>query len=55
MLMFTLYCVVIRLDGMTKEEMAAVMKKFDMKAPLTNNPLSEPIGKQLTVHRLDMT
>merc|ERR1740128_561767 len=35
--------IVIRLDGMTKEEMAAVMKKFDMKAPLTNNPLSEPI------------
>merc|ERR1719315_922637 len=35
--------IVIRLDGMTKDEMAAVMKKFDMKAPLTNNPLSEPI------------
>ena len=35
--------VVIRLDGMTKDEMATVMKKFDMKAPLTNNPLSEPI------------
>eukprot|EP00092_Neocalanus_flemingeri_P001375 GFUD01001467.1.p1 GENE.GFUD01001467.1~~GFUD01001467.1.p1 ORF type:complete len:734 (-),score=213.81 GFUD01001467.1:502-2703(-) len=35
--------IVVRLDGMTKEEMAAVMKKFDMKAPLTNNPLSEPI------------
>merc|ERR1719427_1834803 len=35
--------IVIRLDGMTKEEMASVMKKFDMKAPLTNNPLSEPI------------
>ena len=39
---FTLF-VVIRLDGMTKDEMATVMKKFDMKAPLTNNPLSEPI------------
>jgi len=35
--------IVIKLDGMTKEEMAAVMKKFDMKAPLTNNPLTEPI------------
>merc|ERR1711892_607169 len=23
--------------------MAAIMKKFDMKAPLTNNPLTEPI------------
>jgi len=35
--------IVIRLDGMNKDEMAAVMKKFDMKAPLTNNPLTEPI------------
>jgi len=35
--------IVIKLDGMTKDEMAAVMKKFEMKAPLTNNDLSEPI------------
>ena len=40
---FIFCCIVIRLDGMTKDEMAAVMKKFDMKAPLTNNPLTEPI------------
>ena len=37
---------VIKLDGMNKEEMAAVLKKFDIKSPLTNNPLTEPIGEQ---------
>ena len=37
---------VIKLDGMTKEEMAAVLKKFDIKSPLTNNPLTEPIGEE---------
>ena len=37
---------VIKLDGMTKEEMAAVLKKFDIKSPLTNNALTEPIGEQ---------
>ena len=30
---------------MTKDEMAAVLKKFDIKSPLTNNALTEPIGK----------
>ncbi|XP_076271127.1 glycine--tRNA ligase isoform X1 [Rhynchophorus ferrugineus] len=35
--------IVIKLDGMNKEEMAAVMKKFDMKSPLTGNELTEPI------------
>jgi len=35
--------IVIKLDGMTKDEMAAVLKKFDIKSPLTNNPLTEPI------------
>merc|ERR1719330_680683 len=35
--------IVVKLDGMTKDEMAAVLKKFDIKSPLTNNPLSEPI------------
>ena len=35
---------VVKLDGMTKDEMAAVLKKFDIKSPLTNNPLTEPIG-----------
>ena len=36
---------VVKLDGMSKDEMAAVLKKFDIKSPLTNNPLTEPIGK----------
>ena len=40
------YVSVIKLDGMNKEEMAAVLKKFDIKSPLTNNPLTEPIGGQ---------
>lgn len=28
---------------MTKEDMSKVMKKFDMKSPLTGNDLTEPI------------
>lgn len=28
---------------MNKEEMAAIMKKFDMRSPLTGNELTEPI------------
>ncbi|XP_030761384.1 glycine--tRNA ligase [Sitophilus oryzae] len=35
--------IVVKLDGMNKAEMAAVMKKFDMKSPLTGNELTEPI------------
>merc|ERR1719330_483435 len=35
--------IVVKLDGMTKDEMAAVLKKFDIKSPLTGNPLTEPI------------
>jgi len=35
--------IVVKLDGMGKEEQAAVMKKFSIKSPLTNNDLSEPI------------
>ncbi|XP_018325020.1 glycine--tRNA ligase [Agrilus planipennis] len=35
--------IIVKLDGMNKEEMHAVMKKFDMKSPLTGNPLTEPI------------
>ena len=31
---------------MTKDEMAAVLKKFEIKSPLTNNPLTEPIGEK---------
>ncbi|CAG9813907.1 unnamed protein product [Phaedon cochleariae] len=35
--------IVIKLDGMNKAEMAAVMEKFKMKSPLTGNELTEPI------------
>lgn len=35
--------IVVKLDGMTKDEMSVVMKKFAMKSPLTGNDLSEPI------------
>ena len=35
--------IVLRFHGMSIDEMAAVMKKLDMKALVTNNPLSEPI------------
>jgi len=35
--------IVVRLDGMSKDEQAAVVKKFDIKSPITNNDLSEPI------------
>ncbi|XP_037933813.1 glycine--tRNA ligase [Teleopsis dalmanni] len=34
---------VIKLDGMNKEEMAAVLQKYNMKSPLTGNDLTEPI------------
>ena len=35
--------VIVKLDGMTKGEMAAVMREFDMKSPITNNNLTEPM------------
>lgn len=35
--------IVVKLDGMTKDEMANILKKFSIKAPLTNNDLTEPI------------
>jgi glycyl-tRNA synthetase len=33
----------VKLDGMNKAEMAAILKKFNMKSPLTQNDLTEPI------------
>lgn len=33
----------VKLDGYTKAEMAAIMQKFSMKSPLTQNDLSEPM------------
>ncbi|KAF5308768.1 hypothetical protein FQR65_LT06000 [Abscondita terminalis] len=35
--------IIIKLDGMNKDEMHNVMKKFNMKSPLTGNDLTEPI------------
>jgi len=35
--------IVVRLDGYGKDEMAAIMKKFEVVSPVTGNPLSEPI------------
>ncbi|XP_043286429.1 glycine--tRNA ligase isoform X2 [Venturia canescens] len=35
--------IIVKLDGMTKNEMAAVLKKFGMKSPLSGNDLTEPI------------
>nr|QBB01682.1 Glycine--tRNA ligase [Cotesia chilonis] len=39
--------IVVKLDGMTKDEMAAVVKKFNMKSPSTGNDLTEPIDFNL--------
>ncbi|XP_029034569.1 glycine--tRNA ligase [Osmia bicornis bicornis] len=35
--------IIIKLDGMTKDEMAAVLSKFNIKSPLSGNDLTEPI------------
>lgn len=35
--------IVIKLDGMSKDEMAAVLKKFNMKSPISGNDLTEPV------------
>ncbi len=35
--------IIVKLDGMNKGEMAAIMREFDMKSPLTGNDLSEPM------------
>ncbi|KAG7212729.1 hypothetical protein KM043_012996 [Ampulex compressa] len=35
--------ITIKLDGMTKDEMGAILTKFNMKSPLTGNDLTEPI------------
>merc|ERR1712012_870437 len=35
--------IITKLDGATKEEQAATLKKFNIKSPVTNNDLSEPM------------
>ncbi|XP_003745656.2 glycine--tRNA ligase [Galendromus occidentalis] len=35
--------IVIKLDGMTEEELRNVLRRFDMKSPITGNDLTDPI------------
>lgn len=35
--------IVTKLDGFSKDEMNAILKKYDIKSPLTKNELSEPL------------
>lgn len=35
--------VLAQLDGLSKDELAGILKKYDIKAPITGNELSEPV------------
>lgn len=35
--------IIVKLDGNTKDEMGAIMRRFDMKSPTTGNDLSDPM------------
>ncbi|XP_067124992.1 glycine--tRNA ligase [Centruroides vittatus] len=35
--------IVVKLDGMTKEEMNALLRKFNIRSPITDNELSDPV------------
>lgn len=35
--------IVIKLDGMNKDEMGAVLRKYNMKSPITGNDLTDPM------------
>lgn len=35
--------ILIKLDGMNKEEMRVILRKFEMKAPVTGNELGDPM------------
>ncbi|EFN89098.1 Glycyl-tRNA synthetase [Harpegnathos saltator] len=35
--------IIIKLDGMTKDEMAAILLKYNMKSPISGNDLTEPM------------
>ena len=37
------YVILYRKYGASKEEQAATLKKFNIRSPVTNNELSEPI------------
>ncbi|KAK3108208.1 hypothetical protein FSP39_003235 [Pinctada imbricata] len=36
-----------KVDGMSRDDMQAVLRKFDMKSPITNNDLTDPIDFNL--------
>lgn len=35
--------IITKLDGYTKDEMNNILKKYDIKSPITKNELSEPL------------
>ncbi|KAG1706607.1 Glycine--tRNA ligase [Nymphon striatum] len=39
--------VIVKLDGMTKEQLGEIVKKYDIKSPITGNELSDPIDFNL--------
>lgn len=39
--------IIIKLDGMTTEQMSEIVNKFNMKSPTTGNDLSEPVDFNL--------
>lgn len=39
--------IIIKLDGMTTEQMSDIVNKFNMKSPTTGNDLSEPVDFNL--------
>lgn len=39
--------IIIKLDGMTTDQMSDIVNKFNMKSPTTGNDLSEPVDFNL--------
>lgn len=40
---FSTLILIFQIDGMSKEDMGKMIVKYNMKSPLTNNDLSEPM------------
>lgn len=40
---FSTFILIFQIDGMSKEDMGKMIVKYNMKSPLTNNDLSEPM------------
>lgn len=40
---FSTLILIFQIDGMSKEDMGKMIVKYNMKSPLTNNELSEPM------------